>query len=83
MTTTDRDKKISVAKDLVLFIGGLAGIGYQQVTQNVNPYLLLVFSLMAGIPGVTNLIMLIRGSPTDTQSLSSPPTQQEQDSQNV
>lgn len=55
---------ITIIKDLVLFFGGLAGIAYQQITNNVNPILLIVFTAMAGVPGITNIITLVRTLPT-------------------
>ena len=56
----------------ILLIAGLAGIGYEQYTGKVNWFLLLIFSLMAGVPGVANIISLIKNSPIVIQS-SSPP----------
>lgn len=64
------ERRIAVAKDLILFLGGLSGIAYQQVTGNVNVVLLAVFTAMTGVPGLTNLISLWRGSVTELQSRS-------------
>lgn len=62
------ERKIQIAKDLILFFGGLAGIGYQQVTGDVNTVLLVIFTAMTGVPGLTNLISLLRGSVTESES---------------
>lgn len=59
---------IAIAKDAILFLGGLSGIAYQQVTGNVNFVFLAIFTAMTGIPGLTNLIFLLRGSSTDLPS---------------
>lgn len=56
------ERFISITKDLILFLGGLAGIAYQQITGNVNTLLLVIFTAMVGIPGLTNLVTLLRGT---------------------
>lgn len=61
---------IAVAKDIVLFLGGLTGIAYQQITGNVHALLLLVFTAMVGIPGLVALWSLKDGA-TITVSRSS------------
>lgn len=70
------EKILMVGKDLILFLGGLAGIGYQTRTGDVNPLLLLTFSLMAGVPGLMYLVAIIRGPAIESQSSSSPSQQQ-------
>lgn len=60
--STRLERIISVGKDLILFLGGLAGIGYQQISGNVNFILLAIFTAMTGVPGLTNLITLLRGT---------------------
>jgi hypothetical protein len=35
--SVNAEKAIMVAKDLILFAGGMSGIAYQQITNNVNP----------------------------------------------
>lgn len=60
-------QKIAIVKDLLLFFGGLAGIAYQQVTNQVNITLLLIYTAMTGIPGLTNIIALWRNSATVQQ----------------
>jgi hypothetical protein len=68
-TTTER--RIAVVKDTLLFVVGVGGIIWQQLTGDVNIPLLGVFTVMAGIPGLTNLPTLIRGFSTNAR-LSSP-----------
>lgn len=78
MTGSKLDHAISVTRDIVLLMFGLAGIAYQQVTGEVNFVLLAIFSTMTGIPGFVNLLPLLRGSATGSQSSqpasTSPPT---------
>jgi hypothetical protein len=51
----------NVARDAVTFAVGIGGIVYQQLTGQVDVALLAVFTGMVGVPGVTNLLSLIRG----------------------
>ena len=67
---TKQDRRITIAKDLILFLGGLAGIAYQQITNNVNIVLLIVFTAMTGVLGLTNILSLLRNSPTVSPSSS-------------
>jgi hypothetical protein len=64
------ERRIAIAKDLILLIGGLAGIAYQTITGEVNIVLLAVFTAMTGAPGLTNLIGLVRSSATALASQS-------------
>jgi hypothetical protein len=64
---------VTVVKDLLLFLVGLAGIIYQTVTGGVNVILLTVFVSMTGLPSITNGIALVRGLTTASQS--SPPAE--------
>lgn len=59
------EKVISVGRDLVLFVFGLVGISFQQVTGNVNFVLLAIFTAMTGMPGLAHLIVLSRGLRTE------------------
>ena len=61
------ERKIAIAKDLILFLGGLFGIGYQQVSGDVNTVLLVIFTAMTGVPGLTNLVALLRGTPIELE----------------
>lgn len=73
---------MAVFRDLLLLVFGLAGIGYQQVSGDVNFVLLAVFTTMTGIPGLINLIPLLRGLPTNSRSSQpvSPQPESESDS---
>ena len=62
------DRIVSVTRDLLSYLGGLAGIAYQQVTGNVNVPLLAVYAAMTGIPGLVQLISLARGHVTESAS---------------
>lgn len=77
------DKAVSVTRDLVLLVFGLSGIAYQQVTGEVNFVLLAIFTTMTGIPGLVNLLPLLRGLPTDSQSSAPASTPPHSDSPNV
>lgn len=72
------DRAIAITKDVILFVGGLCGIAYQQYTNNVNWLLLLVFSSMTGIPGVLNIVALLRNTSAIAQSLPPSHSQQQQ-----
>lgn len=63
-------RTISVVKDLVLTLGGLAGITYQTITGQVNIPLLITFTAMAGVPGVSGLVSAIHGSRIESRSSS-------------
>jgi hypothetical protein len=69
------NQRESRIKTWVLLLAGLAGIGYQQYTGQTDWILLLIFSAMTGVPGITELISLIRNSTTALPS--SLPQQQE------
>lgn len=73
--------KIAVIRDVVLLVFGLAGIAYQQVTGNVNFVLLAIFTAMTGVPGLTNLMPLLRGIPTVSHSSPSASEQPSTDSE--
>jgi hypothetical protein len=73
-------QRLAVAKDLVLFLVGLGGIVYQLLTGNVDIALLAVFTAMTGVPGVTNLISLLRGLGTSSLPSSSPSPSSESES---
>jgi hypothetical protein len=62
----------TVLRDVLLLLGGLAGIGYQTVTGKVDISLLIAFLAMTGLPGLTNLVSLLRGGSAGVLS-SSPP----------
>lgn len=56
-----------VSRDTVLFVAGLAGIGWQQYTERVVWPLLVVYGVMVGLPGAQALLALLppRGDPPD------------------
>jgi hypothetical protein len=63
-----------IVKDVVLFTVGIGGIIYQLVTGTVDVALLAVFTAMTGVPGLTNLLSLLRPGPaTGSPSSSSAP----------
>lgn len=70
----------TVTRDALLFVGGMTGIGYMTVSGNVNLALLAVFTAMTGVPGLTNMISLIRGSGTESPPPSSAPPDSSTDS---
>lgn len=70
-------------KRWLLLLAGLVGIGYQQYTGEVNWFLLLVFTSMAGVPGIAEIILLIKNSPIVIRSSSSHSEPLELDSENL
>jgi uncharacterized membrane protein len=85
-------EKVNLFKDLVMFLGGMAGIAFQQYlsSQGQKPNLLFlgIFTLMTGVPGATNLIGLFRSQQRieSLQSSSAPseyPSELGSSSQNV
>lgn len=62
-------------KSWILLLAGLSGIGYQQYTGKTDWMLLLIFTVMTGVPGVTTIISLLRSSQTTLQS-SLPPSEE-------
>lgn len=48
-------------RDTLLFVLGAGGIGYQQVTERYYVPLLVIYGLMAGVPGLAGLIIALRG----------------------
>jgi hypothetical protein len=68
-----------VVRDVVSWAAGLAGIAFQQVTHQVNVYLLAAYMTMIGFPGFAAALPAIRqwarerpGPPDDTKSEPSP-----------
>lgn len=74
---------ITIGKDLLCFFGGLSGVAYQQITENVNIALLGIFVGMIGLPGLTSAISLFRQSGTDPQSSTSAPPHSPTESNNI
>lgn len=68
----------TVARDIGCLVVGFGGIIFQQVTGQVNPWLLAAYMAMLGLPGAISLVQLGRGTgkhatpPTPSQSSPSP-----------
>jgi hypothetical protein len=69
MAAPEGPSRFVFLRDVTLFVGGMAGIGYQTVTGDVNPLLTGVFMAMLGLPGVGGVISAVRS----TTQLPSPP----------
>lgn len=72
-------KRDDTLRSWILLLAGLAGIGYQQYTGETSILLLLIYTLMAGVPGVAGIISLIKTSPTVLQLSSLQPQPLESD----
>ncbi len=75
-----RNQRENRIKTWVLLLAGLAGIGYQQYTGETDWVLLLIFSAMTGVPGITEVINLLRNSTTALPSSLPLPAESEQES---
>lgn len=70
---------LTIVRDAGFLLVGFGGVVFQQLTGNVNPWLLAVYTTMLGIPGAIGLLQL-RGSgkqsapATPSPSSSSPPS---------
>jgi len=69
-----------VVKDVILFSVGLTGIVYQQITGEVQEALLLVFTVMVGLPGALAVSALRTTSSIVSSSRSSQSQEQSSDS---
>lgn len=65
---------VAVARDLLCLAAGVFGIVHQELTGQIRPELLIVYTTLLGIPGAVGLIQLSRGKPeaTPTTTSSSP-----------
>jgi hypothetical protein len=74
----------TIVRDALFLIVGFGGIVYQQLTHDVNPWLLGVYTTMLGIPGAISLLQLGRGRqetpPTPAPSSGSPSSSSRQSS---
>jgi hypothetical protein len=61
LTTARVQAAAAVLRDISLWVSGLLGIAYQQVTGHVSVELLLTYMSMIGIPGAVALVQLSRG----------------------
>jgi hypothetical protein len=75
-----RIKDEAKLKSWILFVIGLAGIGYQQYTGRVHWLLLLIFTTMTGVLTVTQLVALLKSSHIVSSLSSSQQSLQEPDS---
>lgn len=69
MSRGRRPTKGRISRDTVLFVAGLAGIGWQQYTERVVWPLLLFYGVMVGLPGAQALLALLpsRGDPAELE----------------
>lgn len=52
--------RYAVVRDSILLAGGILGIGYQQITGQVNALLIGVYLTMLGVPTVVNGAWLLK-----------------------
>lgn len=65
----------TIVRDAGFLLIGFGGIIYQQVTQQVNPWLLGAYLAMLGLPGAIGLLQLGRGIGSEaTRSTPAPPS---------
>lgn len=57
-------RRLPYRRDGFLFLVGLGGIGYQQATERYYVPLLVIYGLMAGVPGLVQLIIAIKALST-------------------
>lgn len=71
-------RRLPYRRDGFLFLAGVVGIGYQQATERYYVPLLVIYGLMAGVPGLAQLIIAIRAlstvDPTEEPSPGTPAT---------
>lgn len=68
---------VTVVRDVGFLLVGFGGILYQQITNQVDVALLIVYTTMLGIPGAIGLLQLGRGrqeTPSTAGQQSSPPS---------
>ncbi len=65
-----------------LLLFGLGGITYQQWTGETNGLLLLIYTSMIGVPGLTDVLSLLENSPTVMRSSLSRRSERVSDSDN-
>lgn len=56
----DRPKWFVVFRDLILLIGGVTGIAYQEISNDVNLTFLGIYVAATGIPAVAHVFSLAR-----------------------
>lgn len=72
MSRQQRRRGLPVRRDTLLFVLGASGIGYQQVTERYYIPLLVIYGLMAGVPGLAGLLIALRGLAQETEADDSP-----------
>lgn len=63
----------AIVKDAMMFFGGMLGLAYQTLTGDVKELLLLVFTVMIGVPGASALLWLRNNGITESLPSSSVP----------
>lgn len=74
MTRQRTRGRLPVRRDTLLFLLGAVGIGYQQLTERYYVPLLIIYGLMAGVPGLANLVVALRGLAQPDEDDSSTPS---------
>jgi len=62
----------ALVRDAICLAAGIFGILYQQVKEQINIELLLVYLTLVGTPGAIGLVHLIRGKPETDGTASLP-----------
>lgn len=65
---------LTIARDAGFLVVGFGGVIYQQLTGNVNPWLLAVYTTMLGIPGAIGLLQLRGTGRQSAPTTPSPPS---------
>lgn len=58
-------RRLPFRRDSLLFGLGVLGIAYQQVTERYNAPLMVLYGLMAGVPGLAQVVLALRGAMTN------------------
>jgi hypothetical protein len=58
----DKEKSRDL-RSWILFIFGLLGMAYQQWSGRIDIVLLLIYTLMIGVPDIVSMISLVKTSP--------------------
>jgi hypothetical protein len=68
---TEQKRRLPIRRDAVTWLFGLGGLGWMLHTGNAPWPLVIVFGLMGGVPGLSQLVTALRGL-TDGSESSSP-----------
>lgn len=63
-----RGRRLPVRRDYLLFGLGALGMGYQQLTERYYVPLLVIYGLMAGVPGLAQLVIALYTLSTEPDS---------------